>query len=406
VRYIRILFRLIHTISVALGLGIRCCVNRSVPTPALLAGCFARLGATYIKLGQFIASSPSVFPRAYVNECYRFLDQVEPISFARILKVLQAEFGNRLQNIFTHIDPEPLASASIAQVHTARLTSGAEVVLKILKPGVAELIQTDLFILNAITRVLFWVKPVLLKTELKGILTEMEDVARDECDFLVEARRIEHFNQFLKNNRIAEVVVPNVYNDLTTKRVLVMERFYGIPLSSLTQKGKTNRIAAKALHWAMRVWLVSVSCCDFFHADIHPGNMFLLEDGNIGLIDFGIVGRIKQESWQSMLKLLSGLQRGKFFETASAMVDIGSVGNFKSDNIETTAIAEDLEKVFGALPQDRMTAPKSIRTTSVEEVISGVAEIGLKYNLRFPREMFLILKQYIYFDFSTQILSM
>lgn len=289
---------------------------RTADSPAaILRKLFERLGATYIKLGQFIASSPTIFPPDYVTEFQKCLDQAPPVPFEVIRKTVEAELGMALEDVFESVDTVPLASASIAQVHSAVLRgSRREVVLKVLKPGVEDTLTTDLNFLYLTSRALEVASPSLSRTSLSAIVGDIKASMLQEVDFTQEARHLEHFANYLDATGLRAVATcPQLYRQYCTKRVLVMERLRGASLTDLDAIRRTTRGDAEGiLVNALNVWLGSVVGAETFHADVHAGNLLVLPDGRVGFIDFGIVGRISQPTWRAVEALLRATGTGDY----------------------------------------------------------------------------------------------
>ena len=184
--------------------------NRHQPLPILLRDTMQELGTTYIKLGQLIASSPSLFPHEYVEAFQSFLDQTKPVPFKVIEKTLKQELGNDYHRYFRHIDPEPLASASIAQVHAATWQNGDEVVIKVQKPGVEQTLEADFQFMMLGAKLVEMIAPNMPKGSLMDMLEEIRNGMLDECDFYKEARNIHAYENFLREAGITQVVVPKV----------------------------------------------------------------------------------------------------------------------------------------------------------------------------------------------------
>jgi aarF domain-containing kinase len=304
------LLRLSQTGLVLAQTGVGWLLGERPPVPQLLRQTFERLGATYIKLGQFIASSPSLFPEAYVTEFQHCLDKTTPLPFSTMREVLQRELKRPLAEVFSHIDEMPLASASIAQVHAATLVTGEPVVIKIQKPGVENILLTDLNFLYFAARLVEVAFPKIKFASLSAIVAEIQACMMEEVDFFKEARNIGEFSEFLTRTGNQAAIAPKVYAQASGLRVLTMERFYGVPLTDLDTIRKYTRDPAGTLANAMNTWFSSLMFCESFHADLHAGNLMVLTDGRLGFIDFGIVGRINPDTWGATTDFVESLPMG------------------------------------------------------------------------------------------------
>ncbi|WP_328190191.1 ABC1 kinase family protein [Marinobacter sp. OP 3.4] len=376
------------------------------PAPRMLRETFESLGATYIKLGQFIASSPTFFPREYVDEFQGCLDRTSSIPYTAIRRILREELGRPLEEVYSEIDPVALASASIAQVHAARLVTGEEVVIKVQKPGVETVLLTDLNFLYLSSRLVETLAPKLSWTSLSGIVEEIQQTMMEECDFIQEARNLDTFRRFLQDTHNEEVVVPKVYHQCSTRRVLTMERFHGVSLTDLETICRVTQDPERTLITAMNTWFASLTQCEFFHADVHAGNLMVLDDGRIGFIDFGIVGRIRPQTWQAVSDFIGAVMAGNFDGMADAMVRIG----ITRESVEVTALARDLRNLYQSMdrmvPDDSASEWQGADTDDeVNNILMEVVRIGEDHGLHFPREFALLLKQFLYFDRYVHILA-
>ena len=387
-------FRIAQTVRVITQTGLDWALGDRPPAPTLLRKTFERLGATYIKLGQFIASSPSFFPGEYVQEFQLCLDQTNPLPFATMTTVLKQELGH-LSSIFADIDPQPLASASIAQVHAARLVTGEDVVIKIQKPGVKDVLLTDLNFLYLSARILEFLRPGLSWASLSAIAAEIQKTMMEECDFLKEADNLNKFNDFLASTGNDQALAPKVYPHATTLRVLTMERFYGAPLTDLESIRKHSKDPEHTLITAMNTWFSSLLFCEFFHADVHAGNLMVLEDGRVGFLDFGIVGRIAPETWAAMTALMEAVGHGDYQTIAKAMVKIGVT----KETVDYVRLAGDVETLFKSLETLHPNEQE------INRLLLDIIALGERHGLHFPREFALLLKQFLYFDRYVQILA-
>lgn len=381
------------------------------PPPAyLIRRTFERLGTTYIKLGQFIASSPSFFPDDYVLEFQNCLDNAPPISFSQIKEVIETDLRKPLYQVFSEFDPTPLASASIAQVHAAKLLNGQDVVVKVQKPGVQNILLTDLNFLYMSAKLLEFFVPHLSMASLSAIVAELQKGMLEECDFIKEAQNIEDFKAFLNDTMNNEVVAPKVYYEASSTRVLTMERFYGVPFTDLESVKHHAKDPSYSLIVAMNTWFASLLLARSFHADVHAGNLMVLEDGRVGFIDFGIVGRISPSTWQAVSNFIRSITEGDYKGMAESMVGIGVTDS----EIDTEALAKDIEELYQSMDTtlNRMPTAASITDIDLEsydndvnKIMLNLLGVGKRYGIHFPREFALLLKQILYFDRYVQLLS-
>lgn len=398
-------FRVTQTLARIAPRALRWSLQRKRPPAAELRELFEELGATYIKFGQFIASSPSIFPKDYVEEFEQLLDQTSSIPFRTVKKIITEDLDQPLNEVFSYIDPKPLASASIAQVHAATLINGEDVVIKVQKPGVQAIITVDLHTMYLMVRLLELMLPNTDRDALAGIVAEMYQAMIDECDFVKEAGYLDGFRAFLDEAGIQSVVAPRAYHQASGARVLTMERFYGCSLTDQSALAKSGSDPATALFEALNVWFASLMGCDFFHADLHSGNMLLLEDGRVGFIDFGMVGRVSPETWQAVFTLFKGLGERDYALVARSMLAVGMT----RDDIDEAQLADDIEQVFRAMyaidAAGLLSGDGMAGAPGVNDVINNLGEVARNHGIRFPRSFTLLLKQFLYFDRYVQILD-
>ncbi|KAJ8647801.1 hypothetical protein MRB53_000824 [Persea americana] len=387
-------------------------------SPLYLRKLFERMGATYIKLGQFIASAPTLFPEEYVEEFKNCFDKAPPVPFNEIESILREDLGRPINSVYEYVDPVPLASASIAQVHGARLRgSQKDVVIKVLKPGIEDILVADLNFVYIVARILEFLNPELSRTSLVGIVKDIKESMLEEVDFQKEATNIETFRRYLEDMGLTrQAKAPEVYRHCSTRRVLTMERLYGVPLTDLDSLKSLVSSPEASLITALNVWFGSLISCDTFHADVHAGNLWVLRDGRIGFLDFGIVGRISPKTWAAMDIFLASIATEEYEAMASALIEMGATDN----NVDSKAFARDLEKIFSSLQDlDTEIVVATARGTNSASVSANVVvderqmnalfldvvRVSESYGLRFPREFALLLKQLLYFDRYTRLLA-
>lgn len=245
------------------------------------------LGPTFIKLGQVLSTRPDLLPRSFVTELERLQDDAPPVDFEEIRAVVESSLGRSLDEAFAHFKPTPLASASMAQVHVARTHEGDEVVVKVIRPDVAALIEADLDLMHLLARML---EAIFAEMELyaPGQLVETFDKAlKTELDLGEEARVLQEFARNCAH--IRDLAVPAVYPELSSAQVLTLELLRGEKVSRV-ETGSDE--ARRLIEIGLEATFQQIFEDGLFHGDPHPGNLMSLEDGRLGLIDFGLVGRL------------------------------------------------------------------------------------------------------------------
>lgn len=396
--------RLLQTCAAVYPKALRWLIDWRVPAPAEMRELFESLGVTYIKFGQFIASSPSIFPKEYVDEFQKCLDQTPAIPFRKVKAIIEDDLGKPLDRVFEHISPEPLASASIAQVHAATLLSGEQVVVKVQKPGVKATLTTDLNAVYLVTRLFERIIPNLDRGSIADLVEEMYQAMLDECDFVKEADNLIHFERFLTGTGNTSVVVPKPYLEASNERVLTMERFYGVALTDMEALKASGHDAAESLFNAMNTWFASLTQCAFFHADLHSGNLMLLKNGQVGFIDFGMVGRIKPSVWEATFKLFMAVSEQEYQTMAESMLAIGVTRS----EVDVNALARDIEHLFGrldAMDPEYLLGSGGSEPDGVTSLMTELGAVARNYGIRFPRSFTLLLKQFLYFDRYMDLLA-
>lgn len=279
-------------------------------------------GVTFVKLGQILSTRRDLLPAGYIAELSKLQDQAAPIPGTAAVRIVEAAAGASVDEIFAEFDPEPIAAASIAQVHTAVLHGGEAVVVKVRRPGAQQAVERDLDIIRRLARTLDRHTSWGRSMDVLGLADGFAEALREEVDFTVEARNLAQVAA-AHDRRNAEVRVPSPHPDLSDDQVLVMERLPGVPLASagLEDRGLDGNALAAAL---LREMFDEIMVDGIFHADPHPGNLMLLHDDRIGLIDYGSVGRLDRELRASFEAILQAVDRQDGPALADALVSVST----------------------------------------------------------------------------------
>ncbi|MCD0451438.1 AarF/UbiB family protein [Actinocorallia sp. API 0066] len=358
---------------------------------------FERLGPMYVKLGQVIASSPGLFPRPLADAALRCLDEVRPIDGASVRRIIAEGLGARPEEIFAAFDDTPLSAASVGQVHACRLPDGRDAVVKVQRPGITELMATDVRVAYFFSRILERVSKVMRSAKPTAVIEDLHAVTFQELNSALEARRQHDFRERMYAFGDNEgVTAPEVYWDYCGPRVICMERMYGRPLDELDASGIEGVDGPELLRRGVKVWVEAALVHGAFHGDVHAGNLWLLDDGRMCYLDFGIMGEL-HGPWQELMRdmFYTGMFDADFHRLVPHYRDLGII----PEGIGTDAeIAMRLELVFGPILRSGMAG------ISVGRTITMLLDMAKQYNAESPRELILISKQLLYFErYSTAL---
>lgn len=338
------------------------------------------LGPTFIKLGQVLSTRPDLLPKDVIEELARLQDQVPPFPFEEVQHVVEEELGQPLAEMFRSFDREPLAAASIGQVHRAELAGGEAVVVKVRRPGVERVIQTDLEILFDLARL---AERHTVWGQVYSFTDMAEEFARTlklELDYAAEGRNADRLRENFRDN--PAVRIPRVYWAFTTGRVLTMEYVDGVKLSNLEElehRGWDRRQVARNLAQTV---LQQVLLDGFFHADPHPGNVAVLPGGVLAFMDFGLVGRLSEERKRQFVSLVLGLVRRNTGQVIRSITEMGIVGQ----EVDLMAFKRDVDRLrerYYDIPLGQIRLG-----TAIGEIL----DLAFKYRLRMPTELTLLAK--------------
>jgi predicted unusual protein kinase regulating ubiquinone biosynthesis (AarF/ABC1/UbiB family) len=281
------------------------------------------LGTTYIKLGQLLSSRPDLLPDVYIEELEQLVDQVPAVPFREIQRVIAEELPG---DVFASIDPEPMATASIAQVHPALLSSGREVIVKVRRPGIEEKIELDLALLRSTAELLERRSERAQLLQARALADELESHLRNELDFVEEANNTEVISRIL--GRYDDLVVPEVIRPYVTEQVLVLERIHGQKVEP--DHGLARERAEELARQFFRAYVYQVTVEGVYHADPHRGNVLLTTEGRLALVDFGLLGRLDDDTRRNLALLLLAVSQNHADDVADLIIGLSRT-SFGSD---------------------------------------------------------------------------
>jgi ubiquinone biosynthesis protein len=338
------------------------------------------MGPTYIKLAQALSNRPDLLPDALIEELQKLQSEVSPIPFEMIEKIIEHELGDTIASTFDEFYKKPLGSASIGQVHRARLADGRNVVVKVQRPGVWKKVQTDLDILKILVS---WGQQQLESQGVYGakdIIEAFERSLMKELDYTTEARFMEQFRSYYKKNK--DFYVPKVYKELSTNKILVQEFIRGVKITDVDKLHKWGINTEKLAEKGVNVYLSQIFEHGYFHADPHPGNIIIQEDGTLCLIDFGMVGKLSKHDRFAFAGILIGMAR----QDPKMMAR-----SFKKLAIESTI--ED-ERAFEVELTDLIDdyATLDISDVDITEVTGKLQNIIRNHQMKMPGSIFIIMR--------------
>jgi ubiquinone biosynthesis protein len=341
------------------------------------------LGPTFVKLGQVLATRVDLLPPRWIAELSELQNAVPALDFERIRPQLSEDLGAEPETVFARLDYRPIAAASLAQAHRATLHDGTEVVLKVRRPGIRDVVEADLRLLSHLATIVEKQIPELKRYRLGAILRQFGASLRRELDFAAECRNAERIALNFQGH--AEIVIPKVYWDWTCERLNVQQFLDGIPgrdLDALDAAGMDRRQLART---GAGIVLKMVLEDGFFHADPHPGNIFYMPGGAIGVIDFGMVGRVSEQRRFQIVQLLHGLVG----QDAQAVTDV--LVDWAGDNADGDE-SQLQEAVDRFVDQYRGVPLKDLRMGGM---LADVAAILREHGLTLPPDLALMIKAFI-----------
>jgi ubiquinone biosynthesis protein len=341
------------------------------------------LGTVAIKLGQMLSTRPDIMPPAYQHELAALQDAVPPVPVAAICGVVTTALGHPVETVYATFDETPLATASIGQVHAATLADGTEVVVKVRRPGVVAQVNADLTLLRHLAQQASKHLDIAARYDVEGLVEEFGRTLQRELDYRREGRNVERFARNYADD--AEVIIPRVYWEATAEGVLTLSHLHGVKISDTSTLAAAGHDCAEIAERAAKIVLRMVFEHGFYHADPHPGNFLIMEGGEIGLLDFGMVGNVPPRLQRQLAAVVIAVATRDSERLVDRLLDLG----FTAGPIDRTRFAADLERLL----EDTYDVP--LGEIALAPLLQELLTLLRHYHLRLPAALSLLVKTMI-----------
>lgn len=369
-------------------------VKNGFPSPQRIRCVLEELGPSFIKLGQLMSTRADIFPPEYIEEFTKLQDQVPPVPFSDIKRVIEQELRRPLEEIFEEFTPKSMAAASVAQVHLAKLFSGEEIAVKVIRPNIDKEIRKDIRLMYSMAKRAEKISEIARVIGAVNLVKEFERVIFKELDMFIEAGNIEKFANNFKSDD--EIYIPKVYWDYTTKSVLTMEHIPGIKMDQVDDISAHGIDPKDIAMIGLRSFSRQLMDFGLFHADPHSGNTIVMFDGRVSLVDFGITGYLDDETMHQIAYLLLGYAEHDYEMVMDALLAAGLIDEETMDLKSFRTDLKDMSESFYG---------RSLQTISVRDVYDQIIQLICKYKIRLPRNLLLLFKTFIQTEALGKILG-
>jgi len=376
----------VHTDPLAPDLSELAAAKEGDPAHEQLAADLETLGPTFVKLGQLLSTRADLLTKPCLDALARLQDNVQPFSFDEVQRTIESELQVRMSKAFSEFDPTPTAAASLGQVHRAALRDGRAVAVKIQRPNITEQVRVDLEALQEVAQFLDRHSGASRRYNVSGIVDEFREVLIAELDYRREAANLRLIGRNLAE--FESIVVPAPIDGYTTAKVLTMDFVTGTKVTALSPLTRLDISGAELAATLIRAYLKQIIIDGVFHADPHPGNVFLTDDGRLALIDLGMIGRISPMMQERLLKLLLAITAARGDEAA----DITSAIGDKLEGFDEPAFRRDIATMVSRYGHE------SLANLEVGRVFLELQQACAKHGLRAPAELTMLGKTLLNLD--------
>jgi ubiquinone biosynthesis protein len=361
-------------------------VKKNGPPPEQLADDLEAMGPTFIKIGQLLSSRSDLLPEIYLKPLSRLQDRVKPFSFDEVEQIVLSELGARISKAFSEFDPKPIAAASLGQVHFAALRDGRKVIVKVQRPDIRKQIAEDFEVLTQIAEFLDAHTEFGRRYRLLTVLEEFRMTIQQELNYEREAQNLIVLGQNLKS--FSKIQVPQPIPDYTTRCVLTMDFVQGRKITSLSPLARLDLNGPPLAAELFDAYLKQIMVDGLFHADPHPGNVFLTDDKRIALIDLGMVGRVTPTLQENLLKLLIAVSEGNSEQAADIIIGISRT----RENFNQTHFCRRIVQIIASAQN------QSLRQLNVGKSLLDMSKTAIDNDLFVPSELTLLGKTLLQLD--------
>ena len=352
--------------------------DRTMPERLRLA--FEELGPTFVKLGQLLSTRPDLLPESWIDEFVKLQDNVQPLQFDVVKAIIEEQLKRKLEDAYDSFDPVPIGAASIGQVHTATLKTGEKVVVKVQRPEIDRIIETDVSILAFIAGLLEKYVPETRIVGPKVIVNEFFRTLSYELDYVVEANNMTKMAENMTS--IPEVVIPKVYRTFSTDRILTLERLEGIRVNDLKALDAAGIDRKLVVEVGARAFFRSVMIDGLFHGDLHGGNLFILPGNRLGIIDFGMVGRLSQKSRDQFATMVMALLSEDYEMLCYQYAELGASGPSIDFDGFQREVRNTLAPYMGL----------SLADLNAGRILIEATKIATRYHIQVPGDWMMVFK--------------
>ncbi len=350
---------------------------------------FEELGPSFIKIGQLLSSREDLFPPPFIRQMKLLQNKVKPIPFAESKKVIEKSLDKKIEDVFDFIDEDPIGVASIGIVYKGTLKSGEDVVIKVKRPDIDALIENDFDILDFVVAQIEKVSEDFKYIGASRVLSDFRKTIRTELDFNIEAMNCERLGENLRKlDKDKIFILPNAFKQYTTREVIVLDYLKGKPFNEVKSLDELSPRLIENLEKSVGLFIHTLLADGFFHADLHGGNFFLLENDQIGLIDFGLMGNLGKNNRTNLIAILYALVTNNYENLVYEFLDVAEFDKIPNQESLIRDVRDAIMPYVGL----------SIQETNISDLVSHLLRTLSKHKVYLPREWFIVFRAMMTLD--------